>query len=124
MQIRHLLPLAAVLSLALTGCATRPALYQWGGYDQDLYAGYKDTTQMETLRVKLEANIAALQKSGQKVAPGLNAEVGTLYLQSGAADKAVIFYKQERDAWPESVGLMTAMIQNIERRQTAAGAAK
>jgi hypothetical protein len=28
-------------------------------------------------------------------------------------------YSHERDTWPESKGLMTAMISNIERRQQA-----
>ena len=58
-----------------------------------------------------------MEGSGQKVAPGLYAELGTLYLQLGSAEKAIAMYKKERDAWPESKGLMTAMIQNLERRQ-------
>lgn len=104
--------------VALGGCAAQP-LYQWGGYDQALYAAYKDPVKMEALRVQLEANIAGLEKSGQKVAPGLYAELGTLYLQAGSSDKAIGMYSRERDTWPESWGLMTAMIQNLERRQQA-----
>jgi len=99
------------------GGSATPTLYQWGGYDQALYAGYKDPTKMEAMRLELEAHIAAMEKSGQRVAPGLYAELGTLYLQSGAPDKAVVFYSRERDTWPESSGFMTAMIKNIERRQ-------
>jgi hypothetical protein len=110
--------LIVTLVLALTGCAT-PGLYQWGGYEQGLYTAYKDPSQVENLRVKLEAHVAEMERSGQKVAPGLYAELGTLYLQSGASDKAVVFYTKERDAWPESRGLMSALIQNLERRQQA-----
>ncbi|MEO5661630.1 MAG: DUF4810 domain-containing protein [Polaromonas sp.] len=102
--------------VALTGCAA-PSLYQWGGYDQALYAGYKDPTKMEELRLKLEGHVAEMEKSKQKVAPGLYAELGTLYLQAGSTDKAIGFYSQERNAWPESKGLMTTMILNLERRQ-------
>jgi len=109
--------------LVFGGCAA-PSLYQWGGYDQALYAGYKDPTKMESLRLKLEAHIAEMEKSKQKVAPGLYAELGTLYLQSGASDKAINLYSLERDTWPESRGLMTAMIQNLERRQQARGGAE
>jgi hypothetical protein len=112
MRALSLLPVA----LALSGCVA-PTLYQWGGYDQALYAGYKDPTKMEAMRLKLEAHIAEMEKSKQKVAPGLYAELGTLYLQTGSADKATGLYAKERDAWPESNGLMTAMIQNIERQQ-------
>ncbi|MDW5441127.1 DUF4810 domain-containing protein [Polaromonas sp. SM01] len=112
MRALSLLPIA----LALSGCVT-PTLYQWGGYDQALYAGYKDPTKMEAMRLKLEAHMTEMEKSKQKMAPGLYAELGTLYLQAGSADKAAALYTKERDAWPESSGLMTAMIQNIERRE-------
>ncbi|MHB1215154.1 MAG: DUF4810 domain-containing protein [Thiobacillus sp.] len=111
---RSLLVLSAVAFLG--GCAT-PSTYQWGGYEQALYAGYKDPEKMEALRLKLEAHISAMESSGQKVAPGLYAELGTLYLQAGASEKAALMYARERDAWPESKGLMTAMIQTLERRK-------
>jgi hypothetical protein len=114
--VRTYLILAA--TLALSACAP-PTIYQWGGYEQGLYASYKDPVQVESLRVKLETHIAQMEQSRQKVAPGLYAELGTLYLQAGGADKALAMYAKERDTWPESRGLMTAMIQNIERRQQA-----
>lgn len=114
------IPLVAFM---LGGCATQ-SLYQWGGYESLLYAGYKDPAQMEKMQTKLEAHISELQKSGQKVAPGLYAELGTLYLQSGSSDKAIAMYARERDEWPESKGLMTAMINNLERRQKAGAETK
>jgi hypothetical protein len=109
--------LIPVLSF-LAGCAST-SLYQWGGYDQALYAGYKDATKMEQLRLKLEAHISSMEASKQKVAPGLYAELGTLYLQSGSSEKAIMWYSKEREAWPESKVLMSSMIQNLERRQQA-----
>lgn len=108
--------LMAIVFTSLTGCVA-PSLYQWGGYEKDLYGAYKDPTQVENLRLNLEAHTALMEGSGQKVAPGLYAELGTLYLQLGSAEKAILMYKKERDAWPESKGLMTAMIKNLERRQ-------
>ena len=118
----QLLRLAALAAMALlTGCAA-PSLYQWGGYDQALYAGYKDTTKMEALRIKLEAHLGEMEKSKLKAAPGLYAELGTLYLQAGASDKALGYYAKERDDWPESRVLMTSLIQNLERRQAAPAA--
>ncbi len=115
-MLRLLLVLPIVVVLG--GCAT-PTLYQWGGYEEALYAGYKDPTKMEALRLKLETHIAEMEKSAQKVAPGLYAELGTLYLQAGSSDKAIAMYSRERDTWPASKGLMTTMIQNLERRQQA-----
>jgi hypothetical protein len=116
------IPTLTALAL-LTGCAA-PGLYQWGGYDQSLYAGYKDVTKMEALRIKLEAHVGEMEKSNARVAPGLYAELGTLYLKSGATQKAIDFYTKERSAWPESRVLMTSLIQNLERRQSAASGTK
>ena len=108
--------IVAAFLVALTGCVA-PGLYQWGGYESDLYGAYKDPTKIDALRINLEAQTALMESSNQKVAPGLYAELGTLYLQLGSSEKAIEMYKKERDSWPESKGLMTAMIQNIERRQ-------
>jgi len=109
---------AIAMTIALSGCVA-PGMYQWGGYENNLYASYKDPTQAENLRVKLESHISDMERAKQKVAPGLYAELGTIYLQGGDSNKAAVLYAKERDAWPESKGLMTAMIQNIERRQQA-----
>jgi hypothetical protein len=103
-----------MVALVLGGCAqTR---YQWGGYDESLYQAYKDPSKMETLKTSLESHVMALETSKQKVAPGLYAELGTLYFQSGDKGKAVMLYAKERDTWPESRGLMETMIKNVERR--------
>lgn len=123
-MISRILWIPTLTALALlTGCAA-PGLYQWGGYDQSLYAGYKDVTKMEALRNKLEAHVGEMEKSNARVAPGLYAELGTLYLKAGATQKAIDFYTKERNAWPESRVLMTSLIQNLERRQSAASGTK
>ena len=106
------------LALSTTACVA-PGLYRWGDYEQGLYSAYKDPTQVESLRKKLENHILEMEQTGQKVAPGLYAEVGTFYLQAGSPEQAIAMYAKERDAWPESKGLMTAMIQNLEKRQKA-----
>ena len=98
--------------LSLLGCAT-PTTYQWGGYDALLYQSYKSPEKGVEVRQALEAHITKLEQSHQKVAPGLYAEVGTMYLQAGDSTKALVFYERERSAWPESKGLMDALIGNI-----------
>lgn len=109
--MKNLLVVAIVV--LLSGCAA-PALYQWGGYDGLLYQSYKNPEKSVDLRVKLEAHIAATELARQRVAPGLYAEVGTLYLQAGDTAKASAFYSRERATWPESRALMDALIKNIE----------
>lgn len=111
-------------SLALlTGCASK-SLYQWAGYEDQLYASYKDPTKAEAMRSRLEAHVQQSRQSGTKVAPGLYAELGTLYLQAGQRRQAISYYVQERQTWPESQQLMTALIQNLERLEQQAQGAK
>jgi hypothetical protein len=104
-------------SVILAGCATSRDAYDWGKYDEMLYQSYKDVSKTENLRVGIETHIAALEQSNRKVAPGLYAELGTLYLEAGDSDRAISLYAKERDAWPESKGLMDVMIASLERRR-------
>lgn len=104
--------LAGVVALA-TGCAHD--LYNWGGYDRMLYNQYKDPTQAEAMRVGLTEHLAELEKANLKVAPGLYAELGTLYLERGDAETAISYYEREKEAWPESAPLMSVMIKNLKR---------
>jgi hypothetical protein len=60
--------------------------------------------------------LSCTSASKQKIAPGLYAELGTLYLQAGDATKAVAMYTKEREVWPESRGLMDALINNVAKR--------
>lgn len=104
-------------AMVLSGCATNARQYKWGDYENQLYSGYKDPSKMEAMMIGLEAQINTLEQNKGKVPPGLYAELGTLYLQAGAQDKAITMYGRERDTWPESKGLMDAMIKNLERRK-------
>ena len=117
MKKNILKPVALVgFALLMTGCASNNNLYQWGKYDTLLYQSYKNPEKAVEFRVGLEEHIAKMEQSKQKTAPGLYAELGTLYLQAGDATKAVAFYTKERDAWPESRGLMDALISNVSKR--------
>jgi hypothetical protein len=107
-----------LISTGLAGCAA-PGAYDWGGYDQMLYQNYKDPSTREAMLLGIETHITKLEASGGRVAPGLYAELGTLYLQSGEIDRAIDLYSKERDAWPESEHLMNAMIASLERRRTS-----
>ncbi|HEY0490525.1 MAG TPA: DUF4810 domain-containing protein [Telluria sp.] len=105
---------ALIACAVLSGCATNKGLYDWSGYSGLLYQSYKDPAKIAENMHKLEANILKAEQSGAKVAPGLYADLGTMLLQSGDRDKAVINFQKERALWPESAVLMDAMIKNIQ----------
>lgn len=107
--------LVALCGLVISGCAAKHSLYQWGEYDAMLYQSYKNPEKSEALRRGLELHLAKMEQSKQRVAPGLYAELGTLYLQVGDRLKATSCYIKERDLWPESRSLMNALIKNIEK---------
>jgi hypothetical protein len=89
-----------------------------------LYQSYKSPEKSVELRQGLEVHISNMEKSNLKVAPGLYAELGTLYMQEGDSAKAIGMYTKERDAWPESKGLMDALIANIGKTIKATPQAK
>lgn len=115
-----------ICAVLMSGCATRP-MYNWGDYEKNLYESYSDPVKVADFRSELEEIIADVEGDRKKVAPGLYAELGTVYLQAGDKEKAVMMYKKERDTWPESRYMMNAMIKNLERKpeaQTHAEASK
>lgn len=115
MRTTRLAVLASLLAvMLLAGCAA-PGLYQWGNYDQLLYQSYKNPETVVAFRKSLEVQVAQLEATKQKVPPGVYAEIGTLYFQSGDKVSAVTYYRKERDAWPESKGLMDALISNADK---------
>ena len=112
--MKKLLTIAALL--ALTGCATNNAMYEWGGYDALLYQSYKKPGELPKNMAALASHIAALEKSGKRVAPGLHADLGTLQLQAGDKAGALSNFRRERELWPESAVLMDAMIKTLDTK--------
>ena len=112
------LAITLLAAAALAGCAAQP-MYQWGNYDGLLYQSYKEPGQTAELQHKLEEHIAVLEGRHERVAPGLYAEVGTLYLQKGDGNTAKLWFTKERNTWPESRTLMDSMIQHATPTQPA-----
>jgi len=112
---------AVLFAAALTGCAAKGGLYNWGGYDGMLYGAYKDPTTVAANMQKLEAHIGKLEQGKQKVPPGLYADLGTMQLQAGDREKAQMNFRKERESWPESATLMDALINNGVMPKTKEG---
>jgi len=75
----------------------------------------------EEFRVALEAHLANMQAQKKRPAPGLYAELGTIYLSLGDVPNAIRNYRSERDAWEESRPFMTALITQLEKRPERVG---
>lgn len=97
-----------------SGCASR--LYDWGDYNEKLYDYYKEPATADRFLSSMEDHLADIESRGKKPAPGLYAEVGTLYLQKGDQLQAIHFYQKEHDTWKESQYLMSVLIKNLRQR--------
>lgn len=58
---------------------------------------------------------------GARLAPGLMAELGYLYLQAGNPDKAITLFRREKRNWPEAAYFMDVMIRVAEGPKKDAG---
>lgn len=94
--------------LALSACAPTTR-FEWGAYEGSLYAYTKHPTQKEAYRTAL---VRAIDKGKQtnRVAPGLNAELGYLYLEDGDTQKAIALFEEEMRLFPESRKFLTGVV--------------
>lgn len=94
----------------LSGCATAPAsLYQWGGYENQLYSHFKGEPP-EALIEHLEAQLQTTAASGAVPPPGLHATLGLLYTQTGRTDQAITALEREKALFPESTPYMNGLL--------------
>lgn len=123
-QRKLFITLALLTSFLISGCATNKNLYQWGNYEETLFAYFHEPDVKEEMLEYYFEFIAEAQTGKKPVAPGLFAEAGTFMLEKGNTPAALRFYELERAAWPESSALMTTLITNIKARQEAQGASE
>jgi hypothetical protein len=113
--------LLATLGAGAAGCRP-PTMYHWNGYDERLYAHYRNPQDRETWVEGLKTTILEAEQQGKKVPPGVYADYGYALYEEGRFPEAVAYFGKERDLWPESRVLMEKMIRNAERRGTGQAA--
>lgn len=96
----------------LAGCAP-PTRFEWGGYQESLYLYAKAPDQRDAYRQSLEAAIDQGKKTN-RLAPGLQAELGYLYLEEGDKARAIGLFQDEMTQFPESKPFMTDLINRIQ----------
>ena len=115
MKIRLILPLLA--AILATGCATRPALYEWGSYENQVYAMYADggKTSPQDQLMKLEADLEKARAANKALPPGFQAHLGYLYFQTGKLDQALAAFETEKLLFPESRPYMDRLIAQAKK---------
>lgn len=110
--------LCAVLLFVLVGCAApRQSLYQWGDYENQVYALYNDAgkSPVEAQIEKLEADYQQARSTNKAVPPGFHAHLGYLYFQTGKGDQAVQSFLTEKSLFPESAVYMDRILSKVKK---------
>lgn len=112
----RLVSLSAAVVL-LTGCASTPALYSWGHYEEVIYSSYtapgKVSPEMQI--EKLEQDYQKARATNKRMHPGFHAHLGYLYFQIGKLDQALQEFATEKAEFPESAVLIDRLVGNLER---------
>ncbi len=96
-------------AMILTGCATNSSRFEWGNYESALYVYSKKPDKRPEYQAALQAAIEKGHKEG-KVAPGMLAELGYLYLDDGNVADAIPLFEEEMRTFPESRPFLTTVI--------------
>ncbi len=110
--------LAALAALSVAACAT-PTRFEWGNYENSLYAYYKKPDSRENYRKSLVDAIERGEES-QRLAPGLHAELGFLSLEEGKNAEAIARFEKEMAAFPESRSFLGSIVARISGAPAAA----
>jgi len=115
--IISLLAITAI-GFVMSGCGAQPKpLYTYGNYSESYYSSKKDVGTNTALELQKSIEYAienANESRSGRVAPGMYANLGYIYLKSGKTDKAIESFNKEKSIYPESAHFMDRMIKKIE----------
>lgn len=114
-MISKLILVGAVLTVSACAPASR---FEWGTYESALYAYTKAPEAREAYQNSL---VAALRngEASDRVAPGLNAELGYLYMDEGRTAEAIQHFEAEKRLFPESQRFMDGVITRLRAGEIA-----
>lgn len=111
---RSLLAFTLAASTLLAGCAGPKTLYQWEGYEPQVYEYFKGEEPKEAQAEALERDLQKIRSTGKAVPPGYHAHLGLLYLSMGKDDQMVQQFRTEKTLFPESGTYMDFLLKNAK----------
>lgn len=90
--------------LFFVGCgAKNESIYSWdGSYMDSVYATLNNENDPTKDIANIETFIKQTNTDGKRVPPGVYAQLGLLYSQTGDNEQALVYFKKESEAFPES----------------------
>lgn len=103
-------------AIGLSGCAGPKPLYEWSGYQPQVYAHLKGQGKgPEEQILAMEEGVQKAAAKGAKLPPGYHAHLGLLYLNVGRTDQAVAAWNQEKAQFPESTKYIDFLLNNMKK---------
>jgi len=99
-SIKHYSLLVPILLLA--GCAAPKTAYYWGNYEGTVYQYFEKSSSPDEQAATLEKDIAKANEKNQRIPPGMHAQLGMLYMQTGKESAAISQFQLEKNLFPES----------------------
>lgn len=102
---------ALILAVGIisASCSTTSERFHWGTYEQALYIYAKKPDQGLVYEKALVSAIDVGRKTN-RVAPGLLAELGYMYLERGDASLAIPLFEEEMSLFPESRAFLNNVV--------------
>jgi len=106
-----------VLVGSASGCTNSKPLYYWGDYEDLLYSRFVNPGEADptTQVIKLSQDIQIAQDNGQRVPPGIHAQLGYMLYLQGNGDAALQALKTEKALYPEASVFVNRMIERLTR---------
>ncbi|WP_341319573.1 DUF4810 domain-containing protein [Paraburkholderia sp. IMGN_8] len=110
------LPVMAAGTL-LAGCATStPTLYQWDGYQPQVYEYFKGQKSPAEQIDALEKALQEIRAKGNMPPPGFHAHLGMLYASVGKDQQAQQELQAEKQSFPESSTYMDFLLKKSKQQ--------
>ena len=104
----------AVGSAGLAGSSAPKPLYQWEGYQPQVYQYFKGEAK-EAQVAELERGLEKIKATNGAVPPGYHAQLGMLYSGLGKDDQMVQEFNTEKALFPESATYIDFLMKNVKK---------
>jgi len=113
---------ATASAMLLVGCAasTTPPLYQWSGYQPQVYEYFKGQSPPQAQIDALEKALQEIRAKGDTPPPGFHAHLGMLYASVGKEQQAEQELQAEKNLFPESTAYMDFLMKKKPAQQKTA----
>lgn len=118
-SMKKLLSLSLLL-LLFSGCVTQKRKYQWDNVEEVVYETLEEPEKSSpAMRAQtIEKTIEKSNSTGKPVPPGLYAQLGYHYYQSGEREKAASAFETEKNLFPESKVFINRILKTLEGEVT------